>query len=51
MKLPQRDVAPRLGVRLATIHTWEANDSTPEFRYMPEIMEFLAYNPLPPATT
>jgi hypothetical protein len=31
--------------------TWESNKGTPEIRFMPAIIRFLGYNPLPPAET
>ena len=33
-----------------SVFNWEANTSTPEIRYMPAIIRFLGYNPLPAAT-
>ena len=30
---------------------WESNTSAPEIRYMPAIIHFLGYNPLPAANT
>jgi site-specific DNA recombinase len=50
MKLLQKDVAERLGVKKTTIYTWEGNYAAPEAKYMPAIMNFLGYNPLPAAT-
>ena len=49
LKLLQ-NVAERLGVNKTSLFNWEANTSTPEIRYMPAIIEFLGYNPLPEAT-
>jgi site-specific DNA recombinase len=50
-KLLQKDVAEQLGVDKTSVFNWEANASTPEIRYMPAIIGFLGYNPLPAATT
>ncbi len=50
MKLLQKDVAERIGVKKTSIHIWEGNHATPQVRYMPAIIEFLGYNPLVPAT-
>ena len=50
LKLLQRQVAERFGVGKGTVHNWEINFSQPDFTYMPAIIEFLGYNPLPPAT-
>jgi hypothetical protein len=33
------------------VFNWEAQISKPEIRYMPAIIEFLGYNPLPEAVT
>jgi transcriptional regulator with XRE-family HTH domain len=51
MKLLQRDVAEQLGVDKTSVFNWEANTSNPEVRYMPAIIRFLGYNPLPAANT
>ena len=50
MKLLQKDVAARIGVRQATVFSWESNRGFVQIRYIPAIIEFLGYNPLPPAT-
>ena len=34
-----------------TISGWEGNATIPEVRYMPAIIQFLGYNPLPPASS
>jgi DNA-binding XRE family transcriptional regulator len=31
-----------------SVFNWEANTASPEVRYMPAIIRFLGYNPLPP---
>ena len=46
-KLLQRDVAAQLGVTVSTVFNWEANSTTPDFRHMAAIIEFLGYNPVP----
>lgn len=51
LKLLQKQLAERLGVEETTIHNWEGNHRRPGFECMPAIIEFLGYNPLPPATT
>jgi site-specific DNA recombinase len=51
LKLTQEQVAERLGVTTASIYNWESDDSKPSVPYIPAIIEFLGYNPLPPATT
>jgi transcriptional regulator with XRE-family HTH domain len=48
LKLLQRQVAEQLGVTKASIHNWEGNHGKPELKYMPAIIRFLGYNPLPP---
>ena len=51
LKLLQRQVAERVGVKEASVWNWEANGARPGFEYMPSIIDFLGYNPLPPANT
>jgi transcriptional regulator with XRE-family HTH domain len=51
LKLLQREVAEQVGVNKATVENWEANASQPEFRYLPAVIRFLGYNPLPEANT
>ena len=43
----QINVAAKIGVDTTTVFNWEANGSTPEIQYMPAIIRFLGYNPLP----
>jgi transcriptional regulator with XRE-family HTH domain len=47
LKMLQKDVAEQLGVDKTSVFNWEANTSAPEIRYMPAIIRFLGYNPLP----
>jgi transcriptional regulator with XRE-family HTH domain len=42
-------VAQQLGVNEATITNWETNGAQPGVKYMPAIIRFLGYNPLPPS--
>ena len=51
LKMTQRDVAKEIGVDTTCIFNWESDKSKPEIRYMPAIVAFLGYNPLPAATT
>jgi transcriptional regulator with XRE-family HTH domain len=51
LKLLQRQVAEQIGVYEATITNWERNASTPVIRYIPAIIRFLGYDPLPPASS
>jgi transcriptional regulator with XRE-family HTH domain len=51
LKLLQKQVAEQIGVNAATITNWERNASTPVIRYMPAIVRFLGYDPLPPASS
>jgi DNA-binding XRE family transcriptional regulator len=51
LKLLQREVAERIGVDKASIFNWESNKGIPETRFMPAIIRFFGYNPLPEATT
>ena len=47
----QREVAEQIGVDETCVHNWEVNVSTPRIEYMPAIIRFLGYNPLPEAKT
>ena len=49
LKRLQKQVAEQIDVNGATITNWERNTSTPVTRYMPAIIRFLGYDPLPPA--
>ena len=51
LKMLQRDAAAQIGVDKTTVFNWEANTSAPGFAYMPAIIRFLGYNPLPEAKT
>ena len=51
LKLLQRQVADQIGVHEMTITLWEGNATVPEVRYMPAIIQFLGYNPLPAASS
>jgi transcriptional regulator with XRE-family HTH domain len=48
LKLLQREVAEQIGVEKESIYNWETNRSKPGLQYMPAIIRFLGYNPLPP---
>jgi transcriptional regulator with XRE-family HTH domain len=50
LKLIQRQVAEQIGVDATSIHNWETNVSKPSLQYMPAILEFLGYNPVPPGS-
>ena len=51
LKLEQKDVARQISVRECSVFNWEANTSQPDLRFMPAVIRFLGYNPLPPART
>ena len=51
LKLLQREVAESIGVSTASIVNWESSKSKPGHNYMPAIIRFLGYNPLPPSNT
>ncbi len=51
LKLFQKDVAKQIGVHKTAIYYWEANTTQPESRYMPAIIRFLGYKPLPEGKT
>jgi transcriptional regulator with XRE-family HTH domain len=44
-------VAEQVGVDATTVCNWESNATTPAIRYIPAILEFLGYEPFPPAQT
>jgi DNA-binding transcriptional regulator YiaG len=47
----QSNIADQIRVDTTTIHNWEGNKSVPAIRYIPAILQFLGYNPFPPAQT
>jgi len=51
LNLLQKEVADQIGVHELTITNWEDNATVPEVRYIPAIIQFLGYNPLPAAIT
>jgi len=51
LKLLQKQVADQIGVHEQTITGWERNATSPEIHYIPAIIQFLGYDPLPPANT
>jgi site-specific DNA recombinase len=51
LKMLQRDVADQIGANTTSVFKWEANTAAPEFRFMPAIIRFLGYSPLPEANT
>ena len=48
LKLLQRQVAKQIGVDKTSSHNWETNRTKPDLKFMPAIIRFLGYNPLPP---
>jgi DNA-binding XRE family transcriptional regulator len=50
LHLFQKDVARQIGVRKCTIMNWETQRTVPEIRYMPAIIQFLGYDPMPQPT-
>jgi len=47
----QKDVARRIGVTTSTIYNWENGRAEPGIWYLPALIAFLGYNPLPPPAT
>ncbi len=45
--LHQREVAAQIGVDTATVTNWEVGHTEPEERFIPALIGFLGYNPLP----
>ncbi len=50
-KLLQREVADQIGVDTTSVFNWEAGITAPAIGYVPAIIEFLGYNPLPEGRT
>lgn len=46
LELYQKDVAAKLGVTASTIWNWE-NRGSVDLRFIPRVIEFLGYNPIP----
>jgi hypothetical protein len=44
-------VAKQIGVNVTSIHNWEINVGQPSAEYLPKIIQFLGYNPLPEGKT
>lgn len=42
----QREVAQRIGGCVASVWLWENNQTQPELKWMPALIQFLGYNPL-----
>jgi len=51
LKLLQKQVAEQIGVDETSIYNWERNLGEPRLKYIPPIIAFLGYNPLPAADT
>jgi transcriptional regulator with XRE-family HTH domain len=51
LKLLQKDVAKQLGVCQPCVYNWESNRSQPDIRYIPAVVRFLGYDPLPDVET
>ena len=51
LNLLQKQAADEIGVHETTITGWEGNATVPEVRYMPAIIQFLGYNPIPDASS
>jgi DNA-binding transcriptional regulator YiaG len=51
LDLFQSDVAEQIGVDTTTVCNWESNASIPAIRYIPALLQFLGYDPFPPAQT
>ena len=49
LKLLRKQVAEQLGVDKASVYNWERNRTKPSVEFMPAIIRFLKYNPLPPS--
>ena len=47
LRLFQEQVSEQIGVDEDTIFRWEGNKSKPQVQFIPAIIKFLGYNPLP----
>jgi transcriptional regulator with XRE-family HTH domain len=45
LALHQKQVAEKIGVDEDTIYRWESNESKPQIKFFPAIIEFLGYSP------
>jgi transcriptional regulator with XRE-family HTH domain len=43
----QKQLAGQIGTSEDTIYRWESNESSPQVQFIPAILKFLDYNPLP----
>jgi len=48
LKLLQKEVALKIGVKEETIYNWEKNRSSPQLHYTQKVIEFLGYVPFEP---
>ena len=51
LELLQKEVADQFGVDETTITAWERNATAPAVRFIPAIIQFLGYDPLPPGSS
>ncbi len=49
--MKQRDVALLLGCTEQSIRFWEQDKTTPIYRYLAKVIEFVGYDPFPPPET
>ena len=49
--ISQAQAARRIGLCRDALVRWEMNRTIPDVRMMPKVIEFLGYDPQPPATT
>jgi transcriptional regulator with XRE-family HTH domain len=47
LKLYQKDIAKLIGVTTDTITNWEKNRVGPTLKFIPKVIDFLGYDPLP----
>jgi len=51
LNLLQKEVGEQIGVEGTTITNWELNATVPAIRNIPAIIQFLGYDPFPPANS
>jgi len=47
LRLTKKDAAKRLGVHPGGLENWEFGRTVPAIRFLPAIIRFLEYNPIP----
>lgn len=51
LHLLQKDLARQIGVHVESLKNWERDVESPMIRFIPKIVEFLGYDPIPEPKT